>query len=38
MTIAEPSIVAAQKQDPQQNFGTAGIKPLARPSLVTRPS
>ena len=36
MTIAEPSIVAAQKQDPQQNFGTAGIKPLNRPGLVTR--
>ncbi len=36
MTIAEPSIVAAQKQDPHQNFGTAGIKPLNRPGLVTR--
>jgi beta-hydroxylase len=36
VTIAEPSIVAAQKQDPQQNFGTAGIKPLNRPGLVTR--
>ena len=36
MTIAEPSIVAAQKQDPQQNFGTAGIKPLERPSLLAR--
>ncbi len=26
----------ADAADPTQNFGTAGIKPLARPSLVTR--
>lgn len=34
MSVAEP--VAAQKPEPQQNFGTAGIKPLTRPGLITR--
>jgi beta-hydroxylase len=33
-TIAEPPAETAQ--NPTQNFGTAGIKPLDRPSLVTR--
>jgi len=36
VSVAEPSVVAHQKQDPQQTFGTAGIKPLNRPGLVTR--
>lgn len=33
-TIAEPPAEATQ--NPVQNFGTAGIKPLERPSLITR--
>jgi beta-hydroxylase len=33
-TIAEQPVEPAQ--DPAQKFGTAGIKPLERPSLVTR--
>ena len=35
MSVAEPSGTASTKH-PTQTFGTAGIKPLERPSLVTR--
>jgi ornithine lipid ester-linked acyl 2-hydroxylase len=35
VSVAKPS-AAVRNADPQQNFGTAGIKPLNRPGLVTR--
>ena len=35
MTIADQP-VTTRNQDPTQNFGTAGIKPLTRPSVATR--
>jgi aspartyl/asparaginyl beta-hydroxylase (cupin superfamily) len=35
VTVAEQA-GTAQNQDPAQNFGTAGIKPMGRPSRLTR--
>lgn len=35
MSVTQPADTA-QNQTPTQSFGTAGIKPLERPSLVTR--
>jgi beta-hydroxylase len=35
VTIADPS-VTPHGQDPAQNCGTAGLKPMTRPSLATR--
>ena len=34
MTVADQS--ATTNQEPEQQFGTAGIKPMNRPSLITR--
>lgn len=34
--LAEPQPQSLPEQDPVQQFGTAGIKPMGRPSLVTR--
>ncbi len=36
MSVAEQSAGTDSSQHPTQSFGTAGIKPLERPSLVTR--
>jgi beta-hydroxylase len=35
LSVVEQS-TAARQQDPEQHFGTKGIKPLNRPSLITR--
>ena len=35
-SVAEQPPQAAPEQNPAQRFGTEGIKPMARPSLVTR--
>ena len=36
MSVAERSPAAAPKIEPEQQFGTPGIKPLNRPGLITR--